>query len=337
MDIYTLGIETSCDETACAVVKNGRELLSNIIASQADFHSVYGGVVPEIAARMHVEAVIPCLSDSLSQANISLDNIDAICVTCGPGLVGALLVGVSAAKGLSEMTGKPLVPVNHINAHISANYLVHSDLKPPFMALVVSGGHSEIIKVSDWNKFEIIAGTRDDAAGEAIDKIARVLGLGYPGGPKMDNIAQNADVGRYTFPKPTAGSGLDFSFSGIKTFALNLIHQYEQRQEKIDIASFAASYQSSVANVLAENAVAACIQSGYDTLCIAGGVSANSFLRKKISELATANDINLYMPPLDLCTDNAAMVAAAGYYNFINGVRADLSLNAYPSIQQMQY
>lgn len=337
MDIYTLGIETSCDETACAVVKNGRDMLSNVIASQADYHSVFGGVVPEIAARMHVEAIIPCLSDALKQASLSLSDINAICVTCGPGLVGALLVGVSASKGLSEISGKPLVPVNHINAHISANYLAHAELKPPFMTLVVSGGHSEIIKVSDWNTFEILAGTRDDAAGEAIDKIARVLGLGYPGGPKMDNIAQNGDAGHFAFPKPSAGNGLDFSFSGIKTFALNLIHQYDQRKEPLDIPSFSASYQSAIANVLSENAVAACLQSGYDTLCIAGGVSANSFLRKRIKEIASNHDISVFMPPLHLCTDNAAMVAAAGYYNYINGIRADLSLNAYPSIQQMKF
>lgn len=336
MDIFTLGIETSCDETACAVVKNGRELLSNVIASQADYHSVFGGVVPEIAARMHVEAIIPCMSDALEKANLSLNDMHAICVTYGPGLVGALLVGVSAAKGLSEISGIPLVPVNHINAHISANYLAHPDLQPPFVTLVVSGGHSEIMNVSDWNTFEFIAGTRDDAAGEAIDKIARVLGLGYPGGPKMDNIAQNSDSSRFAFPKPSAGNGLDFSFSGIKTYALNVLHQYEQRNEKIDIPSFAASYQSAIANVLSENAVEACLQLGYNTICIAGGVSANSFLRERIAETASKYQINIYMPPLHLCTDNAAMVAAAGYYNYIKGIRADLSLNAYPSIQHMK-
>lgn len=333
MSVLTLGIESSCDETACSVVSNGRIVLSDIIASQATFHSKYGGVVPEIASRMHVEAIIPCINSALLEAGISISDVDAICVTKGPGLVGALLVGVSAAKGLSEVSGKPLIGVGHIDAHIAANYLANQELKPPFLSLVVSGGHSEIVYVENYNEKRVLGKTRDDAAGEAIDKIARVLGLGYPGGPKMDQIGQGANERAYTFPKTIFPDSLDFSFSGIKTSALNQINQMKMNGEEISIPDFAASYQAAIAEVLAKNSIRACIENNIKTICIAGGVSANTFLRKTMSELTVKNGILLKYPPIELCTDNASMVASAGYYVYIDGKRDDLSMNAYPSMR----
>lgn len=332
MDIITLGIETSCDETACAVVKNGRHIMSNIISSQAELHSEYGGVVPEIASRMHVEAILPCLDQALKKSNLQLEDISAICVTSGPGLVGALLVGVSAAKGLAVTTNKPLIAVNHIQAHIAANYIQHKELKPPFVCLVVSGGHTEVYYVRSEINFEKIAQTRDDAAGEAIDKIARVLGLGYPGGPKMDRIAQGGDVKAYSFPRPVAGDDLDFSFSGIKTHAINQIHRQKQVGKTIELKDFAASYQYTIAEALAQNTILACERFKCDTLCLAGGVSANSFLRSEMYHQSKEKGLKLYVPSVELCTDNAAMVASAGYYLFKTSQKADLSLNACPNM-----
>lgn len=331
MSILTLGIESSCDETAAAVVADGRVILSDVIASQADFHSRYGGVVPEIASRMHVESVIPCISQSLNEAGISLKEIDAVCVTKGPGLVGALLVGISAAKGLSEVAGLPLIGVGHIESHIAANYLTYPDLHPPFIGLIVSGGHTEIVYVEDYHSIKILGKTRDDAAGEAIDKIARVIGLGYPGGPKMDLAGQSGNKNKYSFPKTTFGNSFDFSFSGIKTHALNMINQLQMNGQDLCLADFAASYQNAISEVLVENSINACLKYKCYNLCMAGGVSANTFLRTKISERAKEAGILIFFPPVKLCTDNAAMVASAGYYSYRKGIRDDLSMNAYPS------
>ncbi len=331
-DVYILGIESSCDETACAVVKNGREILSNIIASQADFHEKYGGVVPELASRMHVDAVYPLINEALEVAGLSINDIDAVAVTYGPGLVGALLVGLSAAKGICEVTGLPLVGVNHMHGHIAANYLCHKDLTPPFICLSVSGGHSEIVKVNDFSDMEILGRTRDDAAGEAIDKIARVIGLGYPGGPKMDKAGQGGDVTRYSFARTHMKDSLDFSFSGIKTSALNQINELKMKGDSIDVRDFAASYQYHIASELVRNTITAVKETGIKKVCLAGGVSANSFLRNLIDEAAAKNGFDVYYPQLKLCTDNGAMIASAGYFEFIRGVRHGLDLNAAPSL-----
>ncbi len=332
-DILILGIESSCDETAASVVKNGREILSDVIASQADFHEQYGGVVPELASRMHVDAIYPCIDSALKQAGVTLDDIDAVAVTYGPGLVGALLVGLSAAKGLCAASGKPLVGVNHLHGHICANYLCFPDLEPEFLCLCVSGGNTQIVKVNSYTNLEILGKTRDDAAGEAIDKIARVIGLGYPGGPKMDKAGQGGDVKAYEFAFNHMKDTLDFSFSGIKTNALNIINQANQKGEQINISDFAASYQTHIAKILCENTVKASEATGIKKICLAGGVSANSFLRKAFDEASVKHDLKLYYPKLRLCTDNAAMIASAGYFEYINGREDDLSLNATPSLK----
>lgn len=331
-DIYILGIESSCDETACAVVKNGRVLLSNVIASQADFHEKYGGVVPELASRMHVDAVYPTIKEALDVANVSLEDINAIAVTYGPGLVGALLVGVSAAKGLAYSSNKPLVGVNHMHGHIAANYLSHPDLEPPFICLSVSGGHSEIVRVDDYSDMTILGCTRDDAAGEAIDKIARVIGLGYPGGPKMDKAGRNGNTDAFKFSHTHMKDSLDFSFSGIKTSALNQLNEMRMRGVEINIADFAASYQQHIASELVKNTLEAIKLTGIKKVCLAGGVSANSFLRNLIDSEAKKRGVKVYYPDLKLCTDNAAMIACAGYYEYIRGVRHELNLNAVPSL-----
>lgn len=331
-DVYILGIESSCDETACAVVKNGREILSNIIASQADFHEKYGGVVPELASRMHVDAVYPLINEALEVADLNITDIDAVAVTYGPGLVGALLVGLSAAKGICEVTGLPLVGVNHMHGHIAANYLCHKNLTPPFICLSVSGGHSEIVKVNDFSDMEILGRTRDDAAGEAIDKIARVIGLGYPGGPKMDKAGQGGDATRYSFSRTHMKDSLDFSFSGIKTSALNQINELKMKGDSIDVKDFAASYQYHIASELVRNTITAVKETGIKKVCLAGGVSANSFLRNLIDEAAAKNGFDVYYPQLKLCTDNGAMIASAGYFEYIRGVRHGLDLNAAPSL-----
>lgn len=331
-DIYILGIESSCDETACAVVANGREVLSNVIASQADFHERYGGVVPELASRMHVDAIYPVIKDAIDQAEVKIADIDAVAVTYGPGLVGALLVGLSAAKGLCEVTNLPLVGVNHMKGHIAANYISHPDLEPSFICLCVSGGTSAIVRVDDYCNMQYLGRTRDDAAGEAIDKIARVVGLGYPGGPKMDKAGQGGDVNAYSFSKTHMQDTLDFSFSGIKTSALNQINESKMKGTEINLQDFAASYQEHIASELTRNTIKAVKATGIKKVCLAGGVSANSFLRKAVDRASQENGFKVYYPELKLCTDNAAMIAAAGYYEYKNGARNGLELNAIPSL-----
>lgn len=330
--ILTMGIESSCDETSCSIVRDGRVILSNIIASQADFHSVYGGVVPELASRMHVEAIVPTISKAMTDASVTYSELSAVCVTKGPGLVGALLVGISAAKGICEITGLPLIGVGHIEGHISANFLADPSLVPPFICLVVSGGHSHIVYVSEFGEYEILARTRDDAAGEAFDKIARAIGLGYPGGPKMDRAAAGGDPHHFSFPQSRFTGSLDFSFSGVKTAALNQINHLKMANEEVPLADFAASYQAAIVKVLVENTMEACLQKGCMRLCMAGGVSANSHLRTRMQEAARENHIILSFPDPVLCTDNAAMIASAGYYQYMKGKRDDLSMNAYPSL-----
>ncbi len=332
MAVIGLGIESSCDETSCALVVDGREVLSNKIATQADFHATFGGVVPELASRMHVEAIIPTLKEAMAEAKLSFEQVSYIAVTEGPGLVGALLVGISAAKSIAAVTKAPLIGVNHIEGHIAANYLADPTLKPPFICLVVSGGHSHIIYVKDYVDFEILARTRDDAAGEAFDKIARALGLGYPGGPRLEAAAKDGDEGRFTFPKPTISQSLDFSFSGIKTAALNQLNQLKMINETLPLADFTASYQRIIADTLVDHAIKACQLTGCNRLCLAGGVSANKKLRQVLAEKSATHGITATYPPLVLCTDNAAMIAAAGYYHYLRGERDDLSLNATPSL-----
>ena len=326
-DVLIMGIESSCDETSVAIVKNGREVLSNVINSQIKIHEEYGGVVPEIASRCHTEVINQIMKEALEKAGVTLDNIDAISVTHGPGLVGALLVGVSYAKGLSFATGKPLVPVNHIEGHIAGNYITHKDLKPPFLCLIISGGHTHLVKVIDYNEFEILGKTRDDAVGEAFDKVARVVGLGYPGGPKVDNLAKE---GTANIKLPvTHFDNLDFSFSGIKTAVINLNH----KDPNINKADLCASFQAAVTEMLTSNVRKAIKEFNTDKIVIAGGVSRNSYIRSSFDNLAKELNINVYYPEPILCTDNAAMIAAMGYYNFINGERADLKLNAIPNLK----
>jgi len=332
-DVLILGIESSCDETAASVVRNGREVLSDVIASQADFHMQYGGVVPELASRMHVDSIYQTVDKALMDASLKLSDIDAIAVTYGPGLVGALLVGVNCAKGLAAVSGKPLVAVNHLKGHIAANYICFPDLEPPFLTLLVSGGNTMIVKVSNYCDMEIIGRTLDDAAGEAFDKIARVIGLGYPGGPKMDKAGQGGDINAYSFSVPRTADKMDFSFSGIKTNALNIINESKMKGEEINICNFTASYQDHIAHYLFDHAMMAVQNTGIKTLCLAGGVSANTFIRNIFEENKNRFDLKLYYPSLRLCTDNAAMIASCGYYEYINGNRAGMDLNAKPSLQ----
>ena len=326
-DILVMGIESSCDETSVSIVRNGRELLSNVINSQINIHEVYGGVVPEIASRCHTEVINGIMKQALKEANVTLDDIDAIAVTQGPGLVGALLVGVSYAKGLSFVTGKPLVPVNHIEGHIAGNYLSHQELKPPFLCLIISGGHTHLVHVKDYHEFEILGKTRDDAIGEAFDKVARVVGLGYPGGPKVDKLAKE---GSPNIKLPvTHFDNLDFSFSGIKTAVINLNHK-DPNTNKADLC---ASFQKAVTEMLLTNVEKTIKIYNQDKIVIAGGVSCNSYIRASFEEFAKEKNIKVYYPERVLCTDNAAMIAAAGYYNYIDGKRAELSLNAIPNLK----
>ena len=326
-DILTLGIETSCDETSASVVKNGREILSNIIDTQIPIHEKYGGVVPEIASRNHIEAIDRVVKYALKEANVTFNDIDVVTPTYGPGLVGALLVGVSYGKALSYAINKPLVGVNHIHGHIAANYITHKDLKPPFLCLLISGGNTQIIKVTDYTEFEILGKTRDDAIGEAFDKVARVVGLGYPGGPKVDKLALE---GKPTIKLPTTHfeNSLDFSFSGIKTAVINVNHN----TNNINKADLCASFEKAVVDMLMRNITDALEQTEMKTLAIGGGCSANSFIRSELLKLQD-KDIKVYMPDMKLCTDNAAMIASAGYYNFINGKRDELNLNAVPNLK----
>jgi N6-L-threonylcarbamoyladenine synthase len=322
-----LGIETSCDETSAAVVRGGTELLSNVISSQMDVHRKFGGVVPEVASRRHVERITIIVQKALEEAGVGRNELDAVAVTQGPGLVGALLIGVSAAKALAFSLGKPLVPVHHIAGHIYANHLI-KPLSFPLVALVVSGGHTELIYMKGHNQFERLGKTRDDAAGEAFDKVARLMKLPYPGGPQIDRLALE---GKPSYPLPRAwleSDSLDFSFSGLKSAVLNLVHNANQRKEEIHYADLAASFQDAVLDVLVEKAMLAVKKTGVNQLLLAGGVSANSGLRVRLSKRCKEEKIDLRIPPLELCTDNAAMIAAAGTYQFLDGHYADLTLNA---------
>ncbi len=333
MDKLILGIESSCDETAAAVVKNGREILSNVINSQIDLHKKYGGVVPEIASRKHIENIDAVVEEALSSANVTLDDIDAIAVTYGPGLVGALLVGVSFAKAYAYASKKPLIPVHHIKGHIMANILAHKDLEPPFVCLVASGGHSHIVLVEDYNKFKILGRTRDDAAGEAFDKIARVLGLGYPGGPLIDKLAKEGNPNAINFPRVRIDkNSLDFSFSGVKTSVINYLHKAQQQGISVNKADVAASFQEAVTDVLCEHTIEAALLNNSKIITLAGGVASNSHLREKMTKLANEKGIKVLYPSPVLCTDNAAMIACAGYYLSDENVTSDLSLNAIPSL-----
>lgn len=333
-DTIILGIETSCDETAAAVVVNGRKVLSNVISSQVNLHAEYGGVVPEIASRRHVELILPVIDNALKEAGAALEDVDAIAVTYGPGLVGALLVGVSAAKALAFSLNKPLVKVNHIEGHIAANYITHPDLEPPYVCLVVSGGHSHIVHISSYSDFEVMGRTRDDAAGEAFDKIARVLGLGYPGGPAIEKAARNGNPDAFHFPRVKfADAPYDFSFSGLKTAVINMVNQLRQKGEPLPVEDICASFQKAVADVLVDHTVSAAREIQADTICIAGGVSANSMLRESMTEKASEASIRVLYPKLILCTDNAAMIASAGYYVLKSGGLADWRLNAIPSLK----
>ena len=333
-DKYILAIESSCDETSAAVVVNGREVLSNIIASQIDTHKKYGGVVPEVASRMHIEAISGVVQEALDEANITLDKIDAIGVTYGPGLVGALLVGLQFAKGLALSIKKTLVGVNHIEGHICANYIQHKELKPPFVSLVVSGGHTFIVHVKNYGDYEVIGQTRDDAAGEAYDKVARALGLGYPGGPKIDKLAKEGNPKAIVFPKANFHEEtLDFSFSGVKSAVLNYLNKCKMQNIEVNKADVAASFQYAVINVLKENVLLTCKKRNIKTIAIAGGVASNSSLREILINEASKRGIEVLFPAPILCTDNAAMIGSAAYFKFINGEISDLNLNAKPNLK----
>lgn len=328
-----LGIESSCDETAAAIVEDGRRVLSSVVASQIPVHRQYGGVVPEIASRQHTEAISGVVAEALEQAGLTMQEVDGIAVTYGPGLIGALLVGVSFAKGLAMSTGKPLVPVHHLRSHIAANYLAHPDLKPPFLCLIVSGGHSHIVQVEDYTRFAVIGRTRDDAAGECYDKAARAMGMPYPGGVALDKLAATGDPTAYVLPQPRVeGSAYDFSFSGLKTAVINRLHHAQQKGEQLNLADLCASFQHTVTAMLVEHTLLAARDTGAKTIVLAGGVSANSGLRAGMEAACAREGYSLYIPPLSLCGDNAAMVAAQGYYEFLAGNTADQSLNAVASL-----
>ncbi len=333
-DVLILGIESSCDETAASVVKNGREVLSNVISSQIDLHTLYGGVVPEIASRKHIEKINQVVDQALKEAGVTLDDITAVAVTYGPGLVGALLVGVSFAKALAFSLGKPLVGVHHIEGHISANYIEHKELEPPFSCLVVSGGHTHLVLVKDYGEYEILGCTRDDAAGEAFDKVARAIGLGYPGGPKIDKISKEGNPEAIHFPRAKVGdSAYDFSFSGLKSAVLNYINSCEMKGEEVNVADVAASFQKAVVDVLVEHGVNGVKEYGFDKFAIAGGVASNSTLRKAFEEECQKQGIAFFCPSPVYCTDNAAMIAVAGYYEYIKGTRSGWDLNAVPNLK----
>ncbi|MBQ8063477.1 MAG: tRNA (adenosine(37)-N6)-threonylcarbamoyltransferase complex transferase subunit TsaD [Clostridia bacterium] len=324
-----LGIESSCDETAVSVVEDGRKVLSNVIASSLEEHILYGGVVPEIASRRHAECIEQVTKQALQEAGCTMADIDAIAVTAAPGLIGALLVGVNFAKGLSLSSGVPLVPVHHLRSHVAANYLTHPDLKPPFLALIASGGHSHIVEVNSPTEYRAVGQTRDDAAGECLDKTARVLGLPYPGGKNMDAVSRDGDPHAFQTPKPHVdGSDYDFSFSGLKTFIINRVHHMEQKGETPNVPDMGATIITAVVDSLADHTERAAKDLGYDKIVLAGGVSANSFLRKRFTEVCKTNHWELYMPELQYCGDNGAMVGAQGYYEYMAGHRAGLDLNA---------
>ena len=333
-DLTILAIETSCDETAAAVVRNGREVLSNVIYSQIDLHTVYGGVVPEIASRSHIEKINPVIEKALSQAQMSLKDIDAVAVTYGPGLVGALLVGVSAAKAIADAAKKPLIPVHHIEGHICANYIENKDLEPPFLCMVVSGGHTHLVRVADYGKYEILGRTHDDAAGEAFDKVARAIGLGYPGGPKIDKAAKEGDANAISFPKAhIKDAPLDFSFSGVKSAVLNYLNECKMKGIPVSQADVAASFQKVIVEVIVEHTMEAAKESGLNVVALAGGVASNSELRRQMEEACKKRGYRFCLPSPIYCTDNAVMIGAAGYYDYLNGKRAGWDLNAVPNLK----
>jgi N6-L-threonylcarbamoyladenine synthase len=333
-EIKILAIETSCDETAAAVVVNGRKVLSNIISSQIDIHTKFGGVVPEVASRKHIEAISLVVKEALEEANATLDEIDAIGVTYGPGLVGALLVGVQYAKGLAYATNKPLIRVNHIEGHISANFIQHNSLKTPFVSLVVSGGHTFIVYMKDYGEFDVLGETRDDAAGEAFDKVARAIGLGYPGGPKIDKLSKEGDKEAIKFPRANFhGKSLDFSFSGLKSAVLNYLNSMEMKGEAINKANVAASFQKAVIDFLVDNSLKACSLKGVSQIAIAGGVASNSSLRETFIKEGAKKNIEILFPDPILCTDNAAMIGSAAYYEYMKGRIAPLDFNAIPNLK----
>ena len=328
MNIFA--VESSCDETAVAIVQDGRRVLTDCIASQVELHRVYGGVVPEIASRKHIEAIYDLADQALAMSNLSRQDIDAVAVTYAPGLIGAVLVGVNFAKAAALALNKPLIPVHHIRGHIAANYLAYPELKPPFLCLVVSGGHTMLVDVKDYTDMQIFGGTLDDAAGECFDKVARVLGMPYPGGAALDKAAALGDENKYTLPRAKAGQNpYDMSFSGLKTAALNLIHHADQVGEELDVNSLCASFSAAVSDTLVPRAMEALKQTGYKKLAVAGGVAANSRIRRDITNAAQELGAEVYMPPLSLCGDNAAMIGAQGYYEYLAGNLADMSLNAY--------
>ncbi len=333
-DIHILAIESSCDETAAAVVRNGRKVISNVISSQIDIHTLYGGVVPEIASRKHIERINQVITQALTEADMKLADMDAIAVTYGPGLVGALLVGVAEAKAISFATGIPLIGVHHIEGHICANYIENKDLEPPFISLVVSGGHTHLVNVMDYGVYEILGRTRDDAAGEAFDKVARAIGLGYPGGPKIDKVAKEGNPEAIDFPRAKVRDGeYDFSFSGLKSAVLNYLNSEKMAGREINVPDVAASFQKAVTDVLTEHSINALKAGSYKKFALAGGVASNSALRASMKEACEREGIKLYCPSPVFCTDNAAMIGVAGYYEYIKGNFADLSLNAIPNLK----
>ncbi len=333
-DVYILAIESSCDETAASVVKNGREVLSNVISSQIELHKLYGGVVPEIASRKHIEKINQVIEEALAEAGMELSDMTAIAVTYGPGLVGALLVGVSAAKAISFASGIPLIGVHHIEGHISANFIENKELEPPFICLVVSGGHTHLVVVKDYGEYEIIGRTRDDAAGEAFDKVARAIGLGYPGGPKIDKLSKEGNPEAIRFPRAKVEESIyDFSFSGLKSAVLNYLNSCEMKGEEVNRADVAASFQKAVIDVLVEHALDAVEQYGFDKFAIAGGVASNSSLRSAFETECEKRGLAFYHPSPIFCTDNAAMIGVAGYYEYLKGTRSGLDLNAVPNLK----
>lgn len=331
-----LAVESSCDETAIAIVDDGRFERANAIASQIDTHALYGGVVPEIASRMHVEAIDPLLERALEEAGCAPEDIDAVAVTCGPGLVGALLTGVSWAKAYAYARELPLIPVNHIEGHVSANYVAHPELEPPFVCLVASGGHSHIVSVEHYGAYRLIGQTTDDAAGEAFDKVARVLDIPYPGGPLLDKLADEGDEHAYRFPRPHTEGKYDFSFSGLKTAVINQAHNLRQQGEEIRAKDFAASFRRSVVDLLVDKTLLAARDNGAKRLAVAGGVAANSLLRSELERRGRAAGLEVYLPPKRLCTDNAVMIGAAGFYALMAGELARLELNALPSLRMFE-
>ncbi len=333
-DALILGIESSCDETAAAVVKNGREIMSNVICSQIDTHTIYGGVVPEIASRKHIEVIVQVVREALKQAGTGPQELDAVAVTYGPGLVGPLLVGVSYAKALAYGWKKPLIAVHHIEGHIAANYIDNKELEPPFLCLIVSGGHTHLVNVTDYGEYEIIGRTMDDAAGEAYDKVARAIGLGYPGGPKIDKEARGGDPEAIVFPRAHIdGDEYDFSFSGLKSSVLNYLNSCGMKGETVNTADVAASFQAAVVDVLVGNSMKAAEKYGSKKFAIAGGVASNTALRKAMEEACAEREIGFYRPSPVLCTDNGAMIAGAAYYDLMKGSFSDLSLNAIPNLK----